>query len=154
MSVTASGPHSKQPKLIPEFSTAESHIQVDNSTEGGVYWSSRRQRSLRKDITGSDIFLSFINQEHNEVKPDASVIYANLLCTNRKLAQQIPQKANFECEGISTSFLVRCLYEPSRQTEPPFASQTIWRLSSLLTLNHCSLVTGETGIKQLRHQGS
>ncbi|OUV03644.1 MAG: hypothetical protein CBC42_04125 [Betaproteobacteria bacterium TMED82] len=150
LSVTASGPHSKQSKIIPEFSTAESHIQVDDSTEGGVYWSSRRQRSLRKDITGSDIFLSFINQEHNEVRPDASVIYANLLCTNRKLAQQIPQKANFECEGISTSFLVQCLYEPSRQTEPPFASQTIWRLSSLLTLNHCSLVTGETGIKQLR----
>jgi type VI secretion system protein ImpG len=53
-------------------------------------------------------------------------------------------------EGPSQPTHVRCLYEPTAQRDPPLGSETLWRLVSLLTLNHQSLVDGSTGREQLR----
>ena len=146
VSVTASDPNAERPVLVPSFS-ALGHIRSDTSTS---FWSSRREHSLRKDISGTDVFLSFVDQTNTLKTPSDPVVFANLLCTNRRLAEQVPIGARMVAEGISKTATVRCLYEPTSQRNPPLGSETLWRLVSLLTLNHQSLVDGSTGRDQLR----
>ena len=78
------------------------------------------------------------------------MVYAHLLCTNRRLAEQVPVGARLVAEGPPQPTRGRCLYEPTPQRDPPMDSETLWRLVSLLTLNHQSLVDGSTGCTQLR----
>lgn len=146
VSVTASDPNAERPVLIPNFA-ALGHIQTTVKTS---FWSSRREPSLRRDISGTDVFLSFVDQANTLKTPVEPVVYANLLCTNRRLAEQVPIGARMVAEGISATASVRCLYEPTSQRNPPLGSETLWRLVSLLTLNHQSLVDGSTGKDQLR----
>lgn len=146
VSVTASDPNAERPVIVPSFS-ALGHIRSNASTS---FWSSRREHSLRKDISGTDVFLSFVDQANTLKTPADPVVFANLLCTNRRLAEQVPIGARMVAEGVSKTATVRCLYEPTSQRNPPLGSETLWRLVSLLTLNHQSLVDGSTGKDQLR----
>lgn len=144
--VTASDPGSDRPQLIPQFSSLD---HVSDSHEG-IYWAARRERSLRRDITGTDVFLSFVDQRNTRSAPSSPIVYARTLCTNRGLAEQVTPQTRIKGEGISNGLEIRCLTEPSRQRNPPLGNETVWRLSSLLTLNHHSLVNGDTGRDRLR----
>jgi type VI secretion system protein ImpG len=146
LSVTASDPNADRPVAVPSFA-ALGHIRSDDQT---TFWSSRREPSLRQNIAGTDVFLTFVDRANAMKTPAEPVIYANLLCTNRRLAEQVPIGARMVLEGVSQSTRVRCLYEPTQQRDPPMGSETLWRLVSLLTLNHQSLVDGSTGRDQLR----
>lgn len=146
LSVTASDPNADRPVIVPSFA-AMSHIK---SPEDAIFWSSRRELSLRESISGTDVFLTFVDKDNVIDTPSEPVVYANLLCTNRRLAEQVPIGARMVIEGASQSTKVRCLYEPTAQRDPPLGSETLWRLVSLLTLNHQSLVDGTTGANQLR----
>ncbi len=144
--VTASDPGSDRPQRIPQFSSLD-HTGDDHE---GVFWAARRERSLRRDLTGTDVFLSFVDQRNTRRVPSAPVIYARTLCTNRGLAEQVTPQTRIRGEGVSNGLDIRCLIEPSRQRNPPLGSDTVWRLASLLTLNHHSLVNGDTGRDRLR----
>ena len=146
VSVTSSDPNAERPVLVPSFA-ALGHIR---SADDSSFWSARREHSLRKDISGTDVYLSFVDQSNTLKTISEPVVYANLLCTNRRLAEQVPIGAHMVAEGISNTAAVRCLYEPTSQRSPPLGSETLWRLVSLLTLNHQSLVNGSTGVDQLR----
>ncbi|MCW5651902.1 MAG: type VI secretion system baseplate subunit TssF [Ramlibacter sp.] len=146
LSVTASDPNADRPAVVPSFA-AMSHI---SSGEDAVFWSTRREQSLRESISGTDVFLTFVDKDNVIDSPSEPVIYATMLCTNRRLAEQVPIGAKMVVEGASQSLGVKCLYEPSAQRDPPLGSETLWRLVSLLTLNHQSLVDGSTGADQLR----
>jgi type VI secretion system protein ImpG len=146
LSVTASDPNADRPVSVPSFA-ALGHLRADDQT---TFWSARREMSLRQNISGTDVFLTFVDRANAMKTPAEPVIYANLLCTNRKLAEQVPIGARMVLEGVSQSIKVRCLYEPTQQRDPPLGSETLWRLVSLLTLNHQSLVDGSTGRDQLR----
>jgi len=146
VSVTASDPNAERPVLVPSFA-ALGHIGSDDQS---TFWSARREHSLRKDISGTDMFISFVDRSNTLKAPSEPVIFANLLCTNRRLAEQVPIGSRMVAEGISGTATVKCLYEPTSQRNPPLGSETLWRLVSLLTLNHQSLVDGSTGKDQLR----
>ena len=149
INVTASEPGAKIPKLIPQFSALENDEKIDNSCNS-TFWSCSRKKSLRKDFPGTDIFLNFVDKKNSLHNPTFPVLYAKILCTNRRLAEQLPVKASFTGEGVSAGLTINCLYEPSRQRDPPLGSETIWKLTSLLSLNHHSLVAGETSKNLLR----
>lgn len=144
--VTASDPGSDRPVPVPHFSSLQ-HAAVP---EDGVYWSARRERSLRRSITGTDMFLSFVDQRNTRSAPSSPVIYARTLCTNRGLAEQVTRETRLRGEGIPGGLAMRCLVEPSPQRNPPLDADTVWRLASLLTLNHGTLVGGDTGRDRLR----
>ena len=146
LSVTASDPNADRPVLVPSFA-ALGNIALEPQT---VFWSTRREQSLRPNISGTDVFLTFVDRANAMKTPAEPVIYASLLCTNRRLAEQVPVGARMVVEGVSQTTRVRCLYEPTAQRDPPLGSETLWRLVSLLTLNHQSLVDGSTGRDQLR----
>ena len=144
--VTASDPGSDRPQLIPQFSSLDHFSQRHE----GVYWAARRERSLRKELSGSDIYLSFIDQRNTRRAPSSPIVYARTLCTNRGLAEQITTQTRIKGEGVSNGLKIQCVSEASRQRNPALGSDTVWKLASLLTLNHHSLVNGENGRDRLR----
>ncbi len=144
--VTASDPGSDRPVPVPHFSSLQ-HAAVPDD---GVYWSARRERSLRRGITGTDLFLSFVDQRNMRSAPSSPVIYARTLCTNRGLAEQVTRETRLRGEGMPGGLAMRCLVEPSPQRNPPLDAETVWRLASLLTLNHGTLAGGDTGRDRLR----
>ncbi len=149
INVTASEPGAKKPKLIPQFSALENNENFE-AKDNLIFWSSTRKKSLRKDFSGTDVFLNFVDKNNSLDNPTYPVLYAQTLCTNRRLAEQLPVKASLKGEGVSAGLIINCIYEPSRQRDPPLGSQTIWRLTSLLSLNHHSLVDGDTSKTFLR----
>lgn len=147
LAVTATDPNAAKAVDVPSFA-ALGHIDADEKT---VFWSSRRTRSLRGDLPGTDVFLTFVDQANTSgQQPSQPVVYPHLLCTNRRLAEQLPAGTRMIAEGPAQPTLVRCVYEPTPQRSPPLGGDTLWRLVSLLTLNHQSLVDGSTGKEQLR----
>ncbi|MEP9321730.1 type VI secretion system baseplate subunit TssF [Paraburkholderia phymatum] len=145
-SVVASDPSTDRVEHVPCFSAID-HVHTDGNT---VFWSARREHSLRENVHGTDTFLSFVNAANTQSDPGTPVIYANVLCTNRRLAEQVPVGARMLLEKVSQNTRVRCLYEPTAQRSPSLGSETLWRLISLLTLNYHSLVSGATGRAQLQ----
>lgn len=146
VSVVASDPNAERAVTVPDFAGL-GHI---DSSKDAVFWTARREHSLRPHIVGTDIYLSFVDQNKSPKATAQPVVYAHLLCTNRRLAEQVPVGARLVAEGPPQPTRVRCLYEPTPQRNPPMDSETLWRLVSLLTLNHQSLVDGSTGCTQLR----
>jgi type VI secretion system protein ImpG len=146
ISVVASDPSTGRADAVPGFSSAD-HVEAGGGT---VFWSSRREHSLRGNVPGTDMFLSFVDAGNAVCQPAEPVVYANVLCTNRRLAEQVPVGARMMFEKMSQNARVRCLYEPTTQRSPPLGSETLWRLIALLTLNYHSLVSGATGRRQLQ----
>jgi type VI secretion system protein ImpG len=82
--------------------------------------------------------------------PSEPVVYAQLLCTNRMLAEQISPGTRFYGDGVSTSTRIRSLYQPSAQRTPVMDAKALWSLVALLRLNHRSLVDGTNGVQTLQ----
>lgn len=153
LSVLASDPDAERPQRIPSFGALDTPSLGTVSGEGdhpGVFWSARREASLRANITGSDMFLSFVDPNNTRSTPSEPVVFAQLLCTNRRLASQLRPQSRLRAENLSSALQITCLYEPSEQRDPPLAGATLWRLVSLLRLNHQSLVGGNNGVQTLR----
>jgi type VI secretion system protein ImpG len=153
LSVLASDPDAERPQRISAFTALDTHSPENTGhtpQQSPVFWSSRREASLRPNITGTDLFLSFVDPNNMRSTPSEPVVYAQLLCTNRRLASQIPPQSRLRAESISSALEITCLYEPSEQRDPPLAGSTLWHLVSLLRLNHQSLVGGANGVHTLR----
>jgi type VI secretion system protein ImpG len=147
LSVTASDPRSERPNIIPSvFAQSDG----DDAASGSIFWAMRREMSLRKGINGTDVFLSFVDRSDVRTVPDEPVVFAQLLCTNRMLAEQIAPGTRFFGAGVSTSTGIRTLYQPSAQRAPVMAAKALWSLVSLLRLNHRSLVDGSNGVQTLQ----
>jgi type VI secretion system protein ImpG len=114
------------------------------------YWAARRQPTVRRDLHGSDIFISFLDLDFSPQKPAAKVVFAHTFCTNRGLAEVMPAGAPLQIEVDAPVRGVRCLTKPTRQLEPPFHGEALWRLVSLLSLNHLSLSSGPESLAALQ----
>lgn len=146
LKVTASDPSQDKPTELTPFGAA-SHVGMERET---VLWSARREASLRPRIAGTDVFLSFVDAQRAVRSMGSTVVYAQVLCTNRKLAQQVPRRARLVAEGPAQPTVARVLYEPSVERDPPLESDALWQLHSLLTLNHLSLLHSSDGVLRLR----
>jgi type VI secretion system protein ImpG len=139
-SVAVSDPNAQHTRAIPGFASAQHG--------DSMFWSARREHTLRGNLAGTDLFLSVVDTGNVTSATDTAapaVVYANVLCTNRRLAEQVPAGAHLAVEKVSQNARVRCLYEPTAARNPPLHGETLWRLVSLLTLNHRSLASGATG---------
>jgi type VI secretion system protein ImpG len=148
LSVVASDPVNDRATRVPCF-TAADRFERNEAGGAALFWSARRERSLRAGAPGVDTWLSFIDGDAPG-RTDTPVAYVDTLCTNRRLAEQVPVGARMLVERVSQNVRVRCLYEPTAPREPPLGSDTLWRLVSLLTRNYHSLVDGATGKRELQ----
>ncbi|NSX16286.1 type VI secretion system baseplate subunit TssF [Cupriavidus taiwanensis] len=139
-SVVLSDPDSERALAVPPFAAASG-----DPAEGALFWHARREPTLRASLSGTDMYLSFVDARNVQQLPAAAVAYANVLCTNRRLAEQVPVGARLVLEDVSQYAQVRCLYEPTAQRNPPMGSETLWQLVTLLTRHHGTLASGATG---------
>lgn len=119
-------------------------------TPGQAYWYARRIPSTRKDIPGTEFLLSFVDLEFRATEPDVETVYAHTLCTNRRLAEQVPARARLTLDSSAPVEQIVALHRPTPQLDPPAVGESRWRLISQLSLNHLSLSNDPQSLKALR----
>lgn len=117
-----------------------------------TFWNARRVPSVRKDLPGSDVLLSFLDLRGERAAPPAQTVWARVLCTNRRLAERLLPGDPLRMDLAAPVLGVRVLHPPSPAVEPPLGMQTQWRLVSQLSLNHLSLAgaDAEASLRALR----
>ncbi len=145
LAVHAWDAENERSEQVPSFGALD-----PDAGDNGIFWSARREPSLRPEMQGSDIWLAFVDPGRHGKPPRQPIVHANLLCTNRTLAEQMPPGSLLRPENLPGSLQVRCLYQPSTQRPAPLAAQAMWQLVTLLRLNHGSLVDGSHDAAALR----
>ena len=115
------------------------------------YWHARRINGLTPNRVGSDLLVSLVDPgfKPQQQQWDFS-LSADLLCTNRHLAQGLPAGTRLAFERPGAPASARLINPPSSQGVPSLDGQSRWRLVSQLTLNHLSLVEGPKALDALR----
>ena len=114
------------------------------------FYFSRRQGTGRGDLPGTEMLLSFVDLDFNPSIPPATTVFAHTLCTNRRLAEEMPAGAVFQMEKAAPLSSITALRKPTPQIDPPLDGASLWRLISHLSLNYLSLSQGDESLKALR----
>ena len=145
--VAATSPaEDKQRTFVPFFSF--SHHRPGGAPE--AFWFARRVLCDRKELTGTDIYLSFVDTRFSLARPATDVVYATVLATNRDLSSEMSAGSRLTIEEGPDLARVQCLTKPTPERSPPLGGETLWRLVSNLSLNHLSLTEGQEGLRALR----
>ncbi|WP_321888475.1 type VI secretion system baseplate subunit TssF [Paraburkholderia bannensis] len=115
-----------------------------------VYWHARRVSGLHASRPGSDMMLTFVDTRFDPADAPARTLTADLLCTNRELAQALEPGALLSFEVPGPVAAVRIAHRPTRQIAATLDGSSRWRLISQLMLNHVSLVEGPQALQTLR----
>ena len=81
LSVVASDPDAERPQRIPAFGALDTPpvgTPFGEVAHPGIFWSARREASLRPNITGTDKFLSFVEPNKTRSAPSEPVVFAQL----------------------------------------------------------------------------
>jgi type VI secretion system protein ImpG len=115
-----------------------------------AYWQARREDTGRKELPGTHVYLSLVDLDFNIHVPPTTTIFAKTLCTNRRLAEEVPAGAILQIEAAAPLERIYTLDKPTRQIDPPLRGQALWRLISHLSLNYLSLGNDQESLDALR----
>lgn len=136
--------------LLPEVMNPYfSFSHYDEQQQTALYWASRRINSTTPGMPGSDVMLSFVDHDFTPQTMPYKTIYAQLMCTNRQLAEALPAGSDLQSE-FRVPVQVKCIEKPTKQSYPPQDGDTQWRLISQLSLNHLPLSGGEDAFRALK----
>ncbi|MBY0281409.1 MAG: type VI secretion system baseplate subunit TssF [Alphaproteobacteria bacterium] len=147
LKVSAAVEGGEEPQTFSPYFSFD-HKKVSN--KDAIYWVAKRSPAELRDVPGTDIHLTFVDLEFNPALPAHHIIYAQTLCTNRFLAEQIPTGAELQIEEAVPISRIVCLEKPVPQAYSPSDGETLWRLISQLSVNHLSLTGGEEAVKVLK----
>ncbi len=136
---------SKENFEIKPFYSIRHHLHEDVSQDRNVFWHSHRRASGKKEDEGTDVFISFANQELNWTDPGEDIITAHTTCTNRDLPARLPfgdPTGDFNMETATPVSQINSLLKPTATRRPSLGGGLQWRLISHLSLNYMSLVQG------------
>lgn len=111
-------------EVFPFFSS------FHNASNNAITWYTRRKKSC---IAGDDIQIFFVDPNFNPIYPANKVFYANALCTNRHLAEQIPAFSVCSVEHTLPVKTIYCLSRPTPQVPAVNDGNSIWTLVSMLS---------------------
>ena len=133
--------------LVAPFFSYNHHME---RTEQQAFWIARRRPTGRLDLPGTEILLSFVDLDFSPKLPPTKTVYAHTLCTNRRLAEQVPSGAILQIEQSAPLSFIHTLDKPTLQVDPPLKGASLWRLISHLSLNYLSLSDPGESLKALR----
>ena len=107
------------------------------------YWHSRRSPAMGGEQRGTDVYLSFVDAGFRTTAPAARTVFARALCTNRRLAEQLPERAILQLEVPAPVRSVTTLHVPTRARDPVLGGAALWRLVSHLSVGYLSLAEGD-----------
>lgn len=144
LSVSASAnPAEPSRQYLPFYSFRHGSM----AASGNAFWLTRRVASERQDLRGTDMYLSFVDPSLNPAQPADNTVFAHLLCTNRWLAAQLPDRAALNIENATPVLHISCLGKPTLPVYPPLGGKSLWRLVSALSLNFVSLSEEAHGLQ-------
>ncbi|MDR8363109.1 type VI secretion system baseplate subunit TssF [Pseudomonas sp. JL3] len=115
------------------------------------YWHARRVSGMTPNRLGTDLMVSLVDTRLDPLTEASEYsLTAELLCTNRHLAQSLPAGTPLGFERPGPVAWARLRNPPSPQSLPRLDGESRWRLVSQLTLNHLSLVEGPQALEALK----
>ncbi|MEX2208187.1 MAG: type VI secretion system baseplate subunit TssF [Myxococcota bacterium] len=118
-------------------------LRHGSGDQDGVFWHGSRRAAIRKDDSGTDLFVSLVDERVRRLeKPPGDVLHIDALCTNRNLPSLLTfgdPKGDFDVQGRPGVKRVIALRKPSDPLRAPLSGASRWRLVSHLALNHLSL---------------
>ncbi len=116
----------------------------DNS-EARMYWYARRRPIGSSHDSGSDVFITFVDDYARTVHPDLDAVTTRLTCFNADLPSRLPfgdPAGDFEMPGGGPIAKIVSLVKPTPVLQPPLGKPQLWRLISQLSLNYVSIQEG------------
>jgi type VI secretion system protein ImpG len=136
-----------------EYEPFYSFKHASDAQRQRIYWSARREPSLEKDDSGTEMFLSLVDLDFDPMLPAAEVVSIRTTCTNRNLPNRLRASGGehwgFQLDGHAPLERIVPLVLPTASSRLPI-DQGRWRLISHLALNHLSITDGEDGAAALR----
>jgi type VI secretion system protein ImpG len=99
---------------------------------------------------GSDVYLSFVDQSFDPKVLSNATVYAETVCTNRLMAEDIAEGTNFTSLTDIPAKSIKTLLHASSPKMVADTDSSYWNLIAHLNLNHLSLTSlGAEGLKNL-----
>lgn len=108
------------------------------------------ERRPHQQFGGTDTYLSFIDLDADPTTPADDIVYAHVLCTNRRLPEEIPPEAIYTTDQGLPVQSITGLSTPTPPIDPPLGGRHLWKLVSNLSLNHLSLSSRPESLQALR----
>ena len=115
-----------------------------------AFWLARRVPADRDDARGTDMYMSFLDRSFDPAMPQDQTVFAHMLCTNRWLASQLPDRVELNIEEATPVLRIACITKPTVPLYPPLGGPSLWRLVSSLSLNSSSLTGDRQGLEALQ----
>lgn len=148
LSVMLSDPMAGSATPVTAWSTLDTEIDRGAAAQRPLFWSVRRES--RPGAAGTDMFLTVAGDLPEVDGPSTPVAYAQLLCLEPGLAEQVGVGTPFVFERATHPVLAECLYEPTSARMPVIGEAAPWRLVSALTLNPQVLMDPVSGSRRVR----
>ena len=88
---------------------------------------------------GENVKIAFIDHNFDYQVPAAQIFWADTLCTNRHLAEEIPAKTVFQADQSLPIRKIYCVDRPTAQKDPIRQGTFLWQLISMCSLNSMSI---------------
>jgi type VI secretion system protein ImpG len=109
-----------------------------------LFWYAKREPRGWGENSVSDLFIAFVDIDGRTVHPEYHTVGASLLCSNGDLPNELrfgATQTDFHLEEESAQLKgIFTLMTPTKPVRPPLGGRELWRLVSMLSLNHLSLV--------------
>jgi type VI secretion system protein ImpG len=142
--VVATSPHDEELVFSPLYSTHHG----DSADARRAFWHMARRPSTNvgDDVDhGTEAFLSLADLDAAPIDFDQWVLDVRTTCLNRDLPGRLPfggGQPHLEIASGGAMARVSCLVPPTRTLRPSLDDAVLWRLVSMLSLSHLSLVDG------------
>lgn len=118
----------------------------EGQAEDGLYWVARRRPTRLAGVPGDEMVLSFVDPAFKPAFPADRVLYAQLLCTNRRLAPFLPANQPLQPDEAAVPGTQALLTAPTMPLEPATDGSSLWQLVTQLALGQASLVAGDGAV--------
>ena len=142
--VVATSPSDEQTEFMPLFSVRHGDTRGRHSG----FWHATRKASISSsdDVEyGTEMYLSPIDLDGEPEDFDGWVADVSITCLNRDMPGRLPFGGGQPLLQIASGGVLAkmvCLTPPTKTLRPPLDDGLLWRLVSMLSLNHLSLVDG------------
>ncbi|HJR08843.1 MAG TPA: type VI secretion system baseplate subunit TssF [Pyrinomonadaceae bacterium] len=143
-------PYKASEKSAEKFEPFYSYNHYMDGSKHRAFWHATRRNSNRKEVPGTEMFLSFLDLNFRPTDPPVQTVYAHTLCTNRELTMTMMEDAPLQLEEKLLEYDIALIGRPSLPQSPQLGGPTTWRLISHLSLNHLSLSEGSDSLHALR----
>lgn len=125
-------------ELKPYFSLGQKQ-----STSSGFRWLVQQENSHRKQLSGTDAWLSLFDVEFANSSPVGETLYAETWCCNRSVPELFNKSQKFSVVGSSPVSGVKLLTRPTRHRGSQLNKEHLWKLLSHLSVYYVSLCDPE-----------